>query len=97
MKADGKRCAVTDREKLHLAIRFTTEFEFGQVCDVINDFPGLTDQQKKMLQSKIRTRGNNVIRVVGNHLDAYNVTRKHTSPVDANGIANRLQQEGLKS
>ena len=91
----GKRCAVTDREKLVLQIDLTINFEFGSACDFVDKIHGLTDQQRARLKSEIRTRGNNVKRVVSNHLTHYNVTHRNLTPVNAEKIADRvLQKEG---
>lgn len=93
MGARRHRCAVTDREKLALQIRQTTEFEFGTLCDFIDKIDGLSNTQRQIIKSRIRNHGNNVIRVSTNHLDSFNITHRNTTPVDADRIASRLQQE----
>lgn len=88
-----RRCAVTDREKLQAAVKLTVNYEFGTLCDFVATL-GLPENAVKTIQSRVRTHGNNITRVVNNHVDSYNVTKKHTTPVDANFIADRLQKEG---
>ena len=75
-------CGVTDREKLETAARATIEWNFGQICDAIDDLKNECRKHKLSLcfdcfKSFVRKHGNESIRVIGNHLEHYNIVRNH--------------------
>lgn len=94
MREMANKKTVTDREKLQFAIRATASWEFGSLCDSIDTLTDISTADRESIKVKIRTRGNNIIRVCSNHLEAYNVTRKNTEVVNPVKIATRIQEEG---
>lgn len=74
--------AVTDREKLDTAARATIEWNFGQICDYIEQLHVSCRKHAKeycvdCFKTFVRKHGNESIRVIGNHLEHYNIVRNH--------------------
>lgn len=71
---------VTDRQQLETKIKATVEWNFGTICDAINgavqtgEIPAELGSSLKRI---VRKNGNDIHRVIVNHLDFYNIVRNH--------------------
>lgn len=90
----AKTQGVTDREKLETTSRATIEWNFGQICDYIDDqFPSECKKHGVVFcadcfKAFVRKHGNESIRVIGNHLEHYNIVRNHRNdPVNLKRVA----------
>lgn len=87
---------ITDRDKLATQAQATIEWNFGQICDVLQaqadagTIPaGVIDDLKRA----VRRHGNNAIRVINGHLDYYNVIqRPEKLPVNYKRIVKQAMQ-----
>lgn len=89
---------VTDRDKLSTQAQATIEWNFGQICDAVDEFdkpcePHSAKHCKECLKKRVRRHGNNAIRVINGHLAYYNVTqRAEKLPVNISRVARRAMQ-----
>jgi len=84
----------TAKTKFEIQVRASIEFEFGSLCDYANNL-GLDEKGVEHLKSRIRTAGNNCIRVINNHLEYYNVSRNHAKEkVNPERVIRRAKERG---
>lgn len=68
----------TEREGLGLRVASTIEFHFGTLCDYVRTFVDqgiIPAQTGEAIKRRIRTEGNQAIRVIDNHLTFFNISR----------------------
>ncbi|GAC1334363.1 MAG: hypothetical protein NVSMB14_01430 [Isosphaeraceae bacterium] len=90
---------VTEREGLSLKIRSTVQFEFGTLCDLIDEQRNngkLSHETARHLKSSVRNKGNNILRVVDNHLEHVNVSRNYANEEINTARVKRRISERLK-
>lgn len=78
--SESRKLVLPDRAKLDLQIRATIEFNFGSICDIVSNMTELgylTEKDGETLKRHVRRYGNDAIRVIGNHLEFYIVSRNH--------------------
>lgn len=87
---------VTDRDKLATQAQATVEWNFGQICDVIQAYAAagsISASVVEELKRAVRRHGNNAIRVINGHLDYYNVIQRHEKlPVNYNRVVKKATQ-----
>lgn len=77
---DRSEIKVTDREQLDTKIRVTVEWNFGTVCDRVRALAAdgaISAEHAEELVRLVRKNGNDIHRVILNHIRHYNLVRNH--------------------